>query len=131
MDCFQPPQLCRCRKNDRLLPDESDILFFDFFLPGAADGKLLTVIEYQRAVSQTVNVFQVYKDAEMAAAKPFSIQTGEQVGKVPIDIQRRSALQMDGRLMAGRFCIEDISGIDSPPAAIHQKINLFRVVIFL
>lgn len=119
------------RKGLFFLFDESDILFFDFFLPGAADGKLPAVIQREGAVRQAVNVFQVHKDAEMDAAEPFPIQAGEQVGKILVDIQNLSPLQVDGGFMAGSFCIEDVPCIHSLPAAIHQKPDLFRVVIFL
>lgn len=78
--------LCETVVRAGFLFDESDILFFDFFLPGAADGKLPAVIQCEGAVRQAVNVFQIHKDAEMDAAEPFPIQAWEQVGKILVDI---------------------------------------------
>lgn len=46
-------------------------------------------------------MFHVHKNAEMAAAEPFPIQAGKQIGKILVDIQYLSPLQADSRFMAG------------------------------
>ena len=38
-------------------------------------------------------------------------------------------LQVDGRFMVGGFCVEDVPGIHSPPAAVCQELDLFRMII--
>ena len=103
--------------------------FFEFLLSGAADRKFLAVIQYKSAVGQTADMFHVHKNAEMAAAEPFSIQAGEQIGKILVDVQCLSPLQVDSGFMAGSFCIEDVPGIHSLPASVHQEFNLLRMVI--
>ena len=67
--------------------DECDILFPEFLLPGTADRKFCAVIQDHGSVVQAVNMFQIHKDAEMTAAESFPIQTGNQVGKILVDIQ--------------------------------------------
>lgn len=109
--------------------DESDIPLFEFLLSGTADRKFSAVIQYKRVISQAADMFHVHKNAEMAAAEPFPIQAGEQIGKILVDIQYLPPLQVDSRFMAGSFCIEDVFGIHSLPASIHQKFNLFRMII--
>lgn len=75
-------------------------------------------------------MLQVHKDAEMASAEPSSVQTGKQAGKTLVDIQYFSPpLQVDGRFMVGGFCVEDVPGIHSPPAAVCQELDLFRMII--
>lgn len=111
--------------------DESDILLFEFLLSGTADRKFSAIIQYKRAVGQAADMFHIYKNAEMAAAEPFPIQAGKQIGKILVDIQCLSPLQVDSRFMAGSFCIENVPGIHSLPASIHQEFNLLRMVIIL